>query len=32
MDADEVLAKRFEEHRIRLRAVVYGMLGSLSEG
>jgi RNA polymerase sigma-70 factor, ECF subfamily len=31
MDADEALAERFEEHRIRLRAVAYRMLGSLSE-
>jgi DNA-directed RNA polymerase specialized sigma24 family protein len=29
MDADEALAERFEEHRIRLRAVAYRMLGSL---
>jgi RNA polymerase sigma factor (sigma-70 family) len=31
MDANEALAGRFEEHRIRLRAVAYRMLGSLSE-
>ena len=31
MDADEALAERFEEHRARLRAVAYRMLGSLSE-
>src|ERR671914_1407077 len=31
MDADEVLAERFEEHRTQLRAVAYRMLGSLSE-
>jgi Sigma-70 region 2 len=31
MDANEALAERFEEHRIRLRAVAYRMLGSLSE-
>jgi RNA polymerase sigma factor (sigma-70 family) len=28
---DELLAERFEEHRPRLRAVAYRMLGSLSE-
>jgi RNA polymerase sigma factor (sigma-70 family) len=31
MDEHEWLAKRFEEHRGRLRAVAYRMLGSLSE-
>ena len=31
MDEREWLAERFEEHRIRLRAVAYRMLGSLSE-
>jgi RNA polymerase sigma-70 factor (ECF subfamily) len=31
MDANGALAERFEEHRIRLRAVAYRMLGSLSE-
>src|SRR5690348_7878313 len=31
MDEDEWLAERFEEHRSRLRAVAYRMLGSLSE-
>src|SRR4051794_24598174 len=31
MDEREWLAKRFEEHRPRLRAVAYRMLGSLSE-
>ena len=31
MDDQEWLAKRFEEHRARLRAVAYRMLGSLSE-
>jgi DNA-directed RNA polymerase specialized sigma24 family protein len=31
MDANEALAERFEEHRIRLWAVAYRMLGSLSE-
>jgi RNA polymerase sigma factor (sigma-70 family) len=31
MDEREWLAKRFEEHRTRLRAVAYRMLGSLSE-
>jgi RNA polymerase sigma-70 factor (ECF subfamily) len=31
MDDHELLAERFEEHRIRLRAVAYRMLGSLSE-
>jgi RNA polymerase sigma factor (sigma-70 family) len=31
MDANEALAERFEEHRIRLRAVAYRMLGSLTE-
>jgi DNA-directed RNA polymerase specialized sigma24 family protein len=31
MDADERLAARFEEHRARLRAVAYRMLGSLSD-
>jgi RNA polymerase sigma factor (sigma-70 family) len=31
MDDSELLAQRFEEHRGRLRAVAYRMLGSLSE-
>ncbi|WP_199432489.1 sigma-70 family RNA polymerase sigma factor [Qaidamihabitans albus] len=31
MDENEWLAERFEEHRPRLRAVAYRMLGSLSE-
>jgi RNA polymerase sigma factor (sigma-70 family) len=31
MDEREWLAKQFEEHRTRLRAVAYRMLGSLSE-
>jgi len=31
MDESESLAERFEEHRARLRAVAYRMLGSLSE-
>jgi RNA polymerase sigma-70 factor (ECF subfamily) len=31
MDEDEWLAHRFEEHRARLRAVAYRMLGSLTE-
>jgi DNA-directed RNA polymerase specialized sigma24 family protein len=31
MDANQALAERFEEHRLRLRAVAYRMLGSLSE-
>jgi RNA polymerase sigma factor (sigma-70 family) len=31
MDDQEWLAERFEEHRTRLRAVAYRMLGSLSE-
>jgi len=31
MDANQALAERFEEHRVRLRAVAYRMLGSLSE-
>ncbi|MET7328500.1 RNA polymerase sigma factor SigJ [Nonomuraea sp. NPDC005650] len=31
MDEREWLAERFEEHRARLRAVAYRMLGSLSE-
>src|SRR5436305_13856805 len=31
MDEREWLAERFEEHRPRLRAVAYRMLGSLSE-
>ncbi|MFE2608075.1 RNA polymerase sigma factor SigJ [Streptomyces mirabilis] len=31
MDDDELLADRFQEHRGRLRAVAYRMLGSLSE-
>ncbi|HEX6237241.1 MAG TPA: RNA polymerase sigma factor SigJ [Acidimicrobiales bacterium] len=31
MDEHEWLAERFEEHRSRLRAVAYRMLGSLSE-
>jgi DNA-directed RNA polymerase specialized sigma24 family protein len=30
MDANQALAERFEELRIRLRAVAYRMLGSLS--
>ena len=30
-DEQEWLAERFEEHRTRLRAVAYRMLGSLSE-
>ncbi|MEU5810337.1 sigma-70 family RNA polymerase sigma factor [Streptomyces sp. NPDC047718] len=32
MSAEESLARRFEEHRPRLRAVAYRMLGSISEG
>jgi DNA-directed RNA polymerase specialized sigma24 family protein len=28
---NQALAERFEEHRIRLRAVAYRLLGSLSE-
>ena len=31
MDEHDFLAQRFEEHRTRLRAVAYRMLGSLSE-
>src|SRR5206468_410664 len=31
MDQGDWLAERFEEHRARLRAVAYRMLGSLSE-
>jgi hypothetical protein len=31
MDEREFLAQQFEEHRTRLRAVAYRMLGSLSE-
>jgi len=31
MGDHELLAERFEEHRIRLRAVTYRILGSLSE-
>ncbi len=31
MDEPDWLAERFEEHRPRLRAVAYRMLGSLSE-
>src|ERR687895_2691344 len=31
MDEREWLAERFEEHRTRLRAMAYRMLGSLSE-
>src|SRR5437868_9624503 len=31
MDRHELLAQQFEEHRSRLRAVAYRMLGSLSE-
>ncbi|MFH8408583.1 sigma-70 family RNA polymerase sigma factor [Streptomyces sp. NPDC018019] len=31
MDESDFLAERFEEHRARLRAVAYRMLGSLSE-
>jgi RNA polymerase sigma factor (sigma-70 family) len=31
MDERELLAQQFEEHRTRLRAVAYRMLGSLSE-
>jgi hypothetical protein len=31
MDEPEWLAERFEEHRARLRAVAYRMLGSLSK-
>jgi RNA polymerase sigma factor (sigma-70 family) len=31
MDEREFLAEQFEQHRIRLRAVAYRMLGSLSE-
>src|ERR687895_1005947 len=31
MDEHEFLAQQFEEHRTRLRAVAYRMLGSLSE-
>src|SRR6266545_1638042 len=32
MDETEWLAERFEQHRPRLRAVAYRMLGSLAEG
>lgn len=31
MTADDVLAEQFEQHRVRLRAVAYRMLGSASE-
>ncbi len=31
MDESEFLARQFEEHRARLRAVAYRMLGSVSE-
>jgi DNA-directed RNA polymerase specialized sigma24 family protein len=31
MDQQESLARQFEEHRPRLRAVAYRMLGSMSE-
>lgn len=31
MDETEWLAERFEQHRRRLRAVAYRMLGSLTE-
>jgi len=31
MDVNDQLAERFEEHRTRLRAVAYRMLGSLGE-
>src|SRR5215217_5319632 len=31
MDEQDWLAQRFEEHRTRLRAVAYRMLGSISE-
>lgn len=31
VDDDEILARRFEEHRTHLRAVAYRMLGSLTE-
>ena len=31
MDEREWLTERFEEHRARLRAVAYRMLGSLSD-
>src|SRR5262245_7511240 len=31
MDEREWLAERFQEHRVRLRAVAYRMLGSLAE-
>jgi RNA polymerase sigma-70 factor (ECF subfamily) len=31
MDEREFLAQQFEEHRTRLRAVAYRMLGSLSD-
>jgi RNA polymerase sigma-70 factor (ECF subfamily) len=31
MDETEFLAEQFEEHRVRLRAVAYRMLGSLTE-
>lgn len=31
MDTNQTLAERFEEHRIRLRAVAYRLLGSLNE-
>jgi hypothetical protein len=32
MDANEALAERFEEHRTRLRAVAYRMLGPAQRG
>jgi RNA polymerase sigma-70 factor, ECF subfamily len=32
MDDRDWLAARFEEHRTRMRAVAYRMLGSLTEG
>ena len=31
IDENDFLAQHFEEHRTRLRAVAYRMLGSLSE-
>src|SRR4051795_12771264 len=31
MDAEQLLATEFEEHRMRLRAVAYRLLGSRSE-
>ena len=31
MEENEWLAERFEQHRLRLRAVAYRMLGSLAE-